>query len=206
MQKFVSKSTMEMIATGEEAKLGGSRRPITAMFTDVRGFTSFSEKHSPEEVIETLNLYLDVQTQIIDNHNGVVDKFLGDGIMSVFSGENRTEDAIEAAIHIQRELRKMNARRKSWKDTILEVGIGISCGDAVLGSIGSQDRMDFTAIGDTVNLASRICGLAGAGEIMVTEQVVEQLKGKFEPRSEGKFSIKGKQNQVPVFKIPFLQS
>jgi len=206
MQKFVSSSTMEMIAGGHEAKLGGSRRPITAMFTDIRGFTSFSEKHSPEEVIEILNLYLDLQTQIIQNHKGVVDKFLGDGIMSIFTGDRQTENSIEAAVHIQLELAKMNRRRKSWKDNVLEVGIGISTGDAVLGSIGSQDRMDYTAIGDTVNLASRICGLAASGQIMVTEEIVRLLDGKYKPRSEGKLAIKGKQNQVPVYQIPYQAS
>lgn len=206
MQKFVSKSTMEMIALGHEVKLGGSRSPITAMFTDIRGFTAFSEKHSPEEVIEILNLYLDVQTRIIENHKGIVDKFLGDGIMSVFTGEKQTENAVEAAVHIQRELMKMNHRRKSWKDNVLEVGIGVSAGDAVLGSIGSQDRMDYTAIGDTVNLASRVCGIAAPGEIIVTEEVANKLDGKYEVRSEGKIPIKGKQHEVPVFKIPCLES
>ncbi len=206
MQKFVSSSTMEMIAGGHEAKLGGTRRPITAMFTDIRGFTSFSEKHSPEEVIEILNLYLDLQTQIIQNHKGVVDKFLGDGIMSIFTGDNQTVNAIEAAIHIQRELAKMNNRRKTWKDHVLEVGIGISAGGAVLGSIGSQDRMDYTAIGDTVNLASRLCGIAASGQIMVTEEIIQMLDGKFQSRSEGKLPIKGKQNQVPVYQIPYQSS
>ncbi len=203
MQKYVSTSTMAMIAEGHEARLGGIRTRITAMFTDIRGFTSFSEKHSPEEIVEVLNLYLDVQTQIISNHKGVVDKFLGDGIMSVFTGENQIENAIAAAIHIQRELAKMNQRRKSWKDHVLEVGIGICSGDAVLGSVGSQDRMDYTAIGDTVNLASRICGIAAPAAIMATEDVVQQLDRKYRPQSEGKMPIKGKQNQVPVYRIPY---
>ena len=203
MQKFVSSSTMAMIAGGHEAKLGGSRAPVTVMFTDIRGFTSFSEKHPPEEVIEALNLYLDLQTQIIQNHKGVVDKFLGDGIMSIFTGEQQTENAVEAAVHIQRELSKMNARRKTWKDHVLDVGIGISSGEAVLGSIGSQDRMDYTAIGDTVNLASRICGVAAPGQIMVTEEIIGQLDGKFKSQSEGKIPIKGKQNQVPVYRIAY---
>ncbi len=203
MQKFVSSSTMEMIAGGHEAKLGGARAPVTAMFTDIRGFTSFSEKHAPEEVIEALNLYLDLQTQIIQNHKGVVDKFLGDGIMSIFTGERHTENAVEAAIHIQRELMKMNSRRRNWENHVLEVGIGISAGDVVLGSIGSQDRMDYTAIGDTVNLASRICGVAGPGQIMVTEEVVEHLAGKYKSQSEGKLPIKGKQNQGPVYRVSY---
>ncbi len=206
MQKFVSSSTMEMIAAGNEVKLGGTRQPITAMFTDIRGFTSFSEKHAPEAIVEILNLYLDLQTQIISNHHGVVDKFLGDGIMSVFTGEKQTHHAVAAAIHIQSELAKMNQRRKTWKDNVLEVGIGITAGDAVLGSIGSQDRMDYTAIGDTVNLASRICGAAAPGQILVTEEVVEKLDRSYKPQSEGKLPIKGKQNQVAVYKIPYQNS
>jgi adenylate cyclase len=203
MQKFVSSSTMELIANGQEAKLGGTRQPITAMFTDIRGFTSFTEKHSPEEVVEILNLYLDLQTKIISSHRGVVDKFLGDGIMSVFKGKEQTHNAVAAAIRIQAEVAKMNQWRMTWKNNMLEVGIGITAGDAVLGSIGSQDRMDYTAIGDTVNLASRICGLAAPGEILVTKEVAEKVHRSHKAQSEGNITIRGKLKQVPVYRIPY---
>lgn len=203
MQKFVSRSTMEMIATSGEAKLGGARKTIIAMFTDIRNFTTFSEKRWPEEVVETLNHYLDVQTRIIHNHSGVVDKFLGDGIMSVFSGDRMALNAVEAAVDIQRTVAQLNAQRKEAEEALLHVGIGIASGVAVLGSIGSRDRMDYTAIGDTVNLASRLCSIAGPAEIFVTEDVVKRIKKDYAVVSEGHLPIRGKRNQVPVFRVPY---
>jgi class 3 adenylate cyclase len=203
MQKFVSRSTMEMIATSGEAKLGGARKTIIAMFTDIRNFTTYSERSWPEEVVETLNYYLDVQTRIIHEHGGVVDKFLGDGIMSVFSGERMALNAIEAAVDIQRTLARLNAERKAAGEPVLHVGAGVASGVAVLGSIGSRDRMDFTAIGDTVNLASRLCDIAGPSEIFVSEDVVKRIKKDYKILSEGQLPIKGKRNQVPVFKVPY---
>jgi adenylate cyclase len=203
MQKFVSRSTMEMIVTSGEAKLGGARKTIIAMFTDIRNFTTFSEKRWPEEVVETLNYYLDLQTRIIHEHSGVVDKFLGDGIMSVFTGERMALNAVEAAVDIQRTVAQLNADRKEGGEAVLHVGIGIASGVAVLGSVGSRDRMDYTAIGDTVNLASRLCSIAGPTEIFVTEDIVRRIKKDYSVLSEGQLPIKGKRNQVPVFKVPY---
>jgi adenylate cyclase len=194
---------MEMIATSGEAKLGGTRKTIIAMFTDIRNFTTYSEKRWPEEVLETLNYYLDLQTRIIDDHSGVVDKFLGDGIMSVFTGERMALNAVEAAVDIQRTVARLNAQRKEADQTVLHVGVGIARGVAVLGSIGSRDRMDYTAIGDTVNLASRLCSIAGPEEILVTEDIVKRIKRDYKILSEGQLPIKGKRNQVPVFKVPY---
>jgi adenylate cyclase len=203
MQKFLSRSTMEMITTSGEAKLGGARKTIIAMFTDIRNFTTYSEKLRPEEVLETLNYYLDVQTRIIHEHSGVVDKFLGDGIMSVFTGERMAMNAVEAAVDIQRTVARLNARRKEADETVLYVGVGIASGVVVLGSIGSRDRMDYTAIGDTVNLASRLCSIAGPEEILVTEDIVNWIKKDYNVFFEGQIPIKGKQNEVPVFKVPY---
>jgi class 3 adenylate cyclase len=203
MQKFVSRSTMEMIATSGEVKLGGTRKTIIAMFSDIRNFTTYSEKSWPEEVVETLNYYLDLQTRIIHEHGGVVDKFLGDGIMSVFSGERMALNAIEAAVDVQRTIARLNAGRKTSGEPVLHVGVGIASGVAVLGSVGSRDRMDYTAIGDTVNLASRLCDIAGPSEIFVSEDVVRRIKKDYRVLSEGQLPIKGKRNQVPVFKVPY---
>ncbi|MDP1676495.1 MAG: adenylate/guanylate cyclase domain-containing protein [Bacteroidota bacterium] len=203
MQKFVSKSTVEMISTGKEMTLGGTRSLICAMFTDIRGFTSFSENKSPEEVVETLNHYLDLQTRVIHEHGGVVDKFLGDGIMSIFRGERMTSNAIEASIHIQKEVALLNIKRKKQKENVLNVGVGIASGIAVLGSVGSHDRMDFTAIGDTVNLSSRLCGIAGPMEIIVTDEIALEIKKLFPSVSQGNIPIKGKKQEVAVHKINY---
>lgn len=203
MQKFVSRSTMQMISEKKEATLGGTRRVITAMFTDIRNFTSVSENRWPEEVVETLNHYLDVQTRIIHDHKGIVDKFIGDGIMSIFTGDKMVANAVTAAIELQRKIHEMNEQRTKDKEIVLEIGVGIATGVAVLGSIGSHDRMDYTAIGDTVNLASRLCGIAGPAQILANEDVIKRLNGQFQSKSEGKIAIKGKQEKVPVYEISY---
>jgi adenylate cyclase len=201
MQKFVSKTTVEMISSGKELTLGGSRSDVCAMFTDIRGFTSFSENHSPEEVVETLNYYLDLQTRVIHEHSGVVDKFLGDGIMAIFRNERMILNAIEASIHIQKEIASLNTLRREQNEVVLNVGVGLATGVAVLGSIGSYDRMDFTAIGDTINLSSRLCGIAGPMEIYVTDEIARSIKETFASVSKGNLPIKGKKQDVPVYKI-----
>lgn len=202
MQKFVSRAAVQMISEKKEATLGGTRRVITAMFTDIRNFTSVAETQWPEEVVVTLNHYLDVQTKIIHETGGVVDKFIGDGIMSFFTGNEMVANSIKAAKRIQQEVDAMNKRRKKNGEIVLEIGIGIATGVAVMGSIGSADRMDYTAIGDTVNLAARLCGVAGANEILVSETVVTRMNGKVKAISAGKIPIKGKQEKVAVFQIP----
>lgn len=203
MQKFVSKSTMEMISSGKQATLGGSRNVICAVFTDVRGFTAFSESRSPEEVVDTLNHYLDIQTQIIQSHGGIVDKFMGDGIMAIFSGDNMITNAIEASIHIQKELSLLNNQRKKQRENVLDVGVGLASGIAVLGSVGSHDRMDFTAIGDTINLASRLCRMAGPKEILTTDAVANKVRKSFPSISRGNLPIKGKKQGVHAYKITY---
>jgi len=202
MQKFVSRAAVQMLSEHKEATLGGTRRVVTVMFTDIRNFTSVSESQWPEEVVVTLNLYLDLQTKIIHNNDGVVDKFIGDGIMSIFSGNDMVKNATTAAIMIQQEVDRLNRQRRKSKEIVLEIGVGIATGVAVMGSIGSSDRMDYTAIGDTVNLASRLCAAAAANEILATEGVVSRLNGDLQTRSAGKIPIKGKQERVAVFQIP----
>src|SRR5690606_9609113 len=109
--------------------------------------------------------------KIIHENGGVVDKFIGDGIMSFFTGNDMVSNAVTAATSIQREVALINKQRKKNNEIALEIGIGLATGVAVMGSIGSADRMDYTAIGDTVNLAARLCGVAGPGEILVSETV-----------------------------------
>lgn len=203
MEKFVSRAIVDMLADGKEATLGGTRRVITIMFTDIRNFTSVSEDLWPEEVVELLNHYLDIQTKIIQRNQGVVDKFLGDGIMALFAGKEMAVNAVTAAIEIQREISRANKLRKRKNELVLSVGIGITIGRAVLGSIGSRDRMDYTVIGDSVNLSSRLCAAADANEILVIEDVVARLNGKIQVASEEKIRVKGKKEEVPVYQVIF---
>ena len=207
MEKFVSRSTLRMLSEHPElATLGGTRKVITVLFSDIRDFTAVSESLWPEEVVESLNHYLDLQTRIIHEHHGMVDKFMGDGIMSIFEGEEMAVHAVTAALCVQEQITQLNEERQAKNEVVLVVGMGIATGRAVLGSIGSRDRMDYTAIGDPVNLASRLCRAAGPFEILITHDVVARLNGKFAVRPERKVVIKGKRTRVSVYQVPLTLS
>jgi adenylate cyclase len=203
MEKFVSRSIVEMLSEGKEATLGGARRVVTVMFTDIRNFTSVTESLWPEETVELLNTYLDLQTKIIQEYKGVVDKFLGDGIMALFAGPEMAHNAVRAALKIQRRIARVNLERKRRKEIYLEVGIGITTGHAVMGSIGSRERMDYTVIGDIVNLASRLCAVADPNEIVVSGDVVSRLNGEFRISAARDVSLKGKKDTIPVYQIEY---
>ncbi|MBC8043209.1 MAG: HAMP domain-containing protein [Rhizobacter sp.] len=202
MQRFMSDLTVEMIKqSGQEISLGGERRLITVMFTDVRGFTSMSEQMEPESVVEVINVYLNLQTDVIQRHGGSVDKFLGDGIMALFTGDKMTDRAIEAALEIQQAIQLLNAQRSQTGVKEMAVGIGINSGYAVLGNIGAQSRMDFTAIGDTVNLASRLCSASAPFATLVSEGVLEYAQFKYLLKNHQEITVKGKAKPVQVYEV-----
>jgi class 3 adenylate cyclase len=203
MQKYVSQATMEMIAEKKEATLGGTRRVVTAMFTDIRNFSALTEERWPEEVVETLNEYLTLQTPIIHDHGGMVDKYIGDGIMCLFSGPQMVDNAVKAAIEIQRAFNVFNADRKKKNAVILTVGIGIATGRAVIGSVGSPDRMDHTAIGDTINFAARLCNTADSFQIFINEVAKARLNSSFRVVEGGALPIKGRQIKIPYYQVTY---
>lgn len=193
MEKYVSKSTVKMISeteTGlydEEPK----RSNITVFFSDVRGFTSYSEKHDPLDVVKNLNEIFDIQVAIIEKNEGDIDKFVGDEIMAVFPTPAK---AFKAAVEIQKEMQKFNADRKE----LFEIGIGINSGDAVVGSIGSGSHFDWTAIGDTVNLGARLCGAAKAGKIVLSQDSFKKIKTNLTP-IESEINVKGKEKSIKIY-------
>jgi len=177
MQKFVSGSTLNLIRNETaNMSLGGSKRVQTILFSDIRGFTAMSEKREPDEVVEVINFYLNLQTQIIRRHGGDIDKFIGDEIMSVFdSGDGKgLHNAVAAAMEIQRVMSQENECRAEQGMITVAVGIGINRGEVVAGNMGSADRMDFTSVGAPVNLASRLCSHAPGGEILLPKELYEE--------------------------------
>jgi len=148
--------------------LRGKRNEATVIFTDIRGFTKYSDEKEPEEVVNTLNLYFETATRIILEHNGYVDKFIGDAVLGVFGiparRDNHVELAVRAAIAMRDEFLKLTEQGLEFYG---RVGIGINSGIVVSGNIGSQTKMEYTVIGDCVNIASRLNGLAGRSEIIV---------------------------------------
>ncbi|MBN1898624.1 MAG: HAMP domain-containing protein [Spirochaetes bacterium] len=199
MQKYVSKSTVEMISKKEDTKveMGGKRKKITLFFSDIRGFTAFSEARAPEEVISMLNNYLSFQADIIHANGGSVDKFVGDEVMAVFEGAGGTEMAIKSAIQIQKKISELGEKRVDK----ISVGIGIHAGIAIVGNMGSKDRMDYTAVGDNVNTAARICQAARADQILVTAETYKEVRNKFKPGKTYKIMAKGKSQPLILYEI-----
>lgn len=195
MQKYVSKSTQKMISEAQttERYATPERKEITVFFSDVRGFTSFSESHDALEVINRINELFDIQVPIIEKHGGDIDKFVGDEIMALFPDP---ASAFKAALEIQHFMRKLN---KTKKDS-LPIGIGISFGEAIVGDIGSSNSLDWTAIGDTVNLAARLCGSAQANKIILSEYAFKKIKTNLKIE-EGSIRVKGKNKSLKIYSI-----
>jgi adenylate cyclase len=202
---YVSEEVAErLVAEGETA---GGRREVVVLFSDIRGFTSYSEAADPAEVVVRLNAYFDAMVGAITEHGGVVDKFIGDAIMAVFGGLVPLEDPSGAALRASREMRHrlVDLNRRWAKEGIspFETGIGLHRGEVLQGSIGSADRKDFTVIGDAVNTASRLEGLTkelGCAVVM-SEAVHERLPDDLaaECRSLGEAPVKGRRAAVALF-------
>jgi adenylate cyclase len=199
LQKFVSRGTMKAILGSDdrEVSLGGERRSVAILFADIRGYTAFSEKREPEEVVEVLNDYFQHISDIVTENHGDIDKFVGDEIMAVFAGANRSKHAVECSIAIMDVMEEM--RTKSHAD--LRIGIGVNVGDVVVGAMGSSERKDFTVLRDHVNLAARLCGQAGPDETWVSRSVLDQLPGKLSEKARAiePISVKGKTNKIEVY-------
>jgi adenylate cyclase len=201
LQKFVSGGTMLAIRdSAGEIRLGGQRRRATMLFSDIRGYTAFSERVDPEVVVEMLNLYFQHQAEIVQHHGGDVDKYVGDQLLAVFQGENMVGDAVRAAIRIQEQTAELSREHPEWD---LSLGIGINVGDVVMGAMGSTDRMDYTVLGDNVNLAARLCSHAGAGRILLSESARDAVEGcpEFTTSTLPPIAVKGKRAPVPVFEV-----
>ena len=206
MQKFVSKLTVQMIKERGGTRLRpaeGERHHVTILFSDVRNFTTIAERLEPEQIVRLINIYFHLQTEIIEKHGGVVDKFMGDQIMAIFPSKNMLESAVAAAVEIQRRLRELNKRRSAAGEVILEVGIGINQGYAVLGNMGSKHRMDYTVIGDVVNIAARLCSIAKAGQIIASLGALKALNGKYPTNRLQPIIVKGRSSPIDICEIDY---
>lgn len=178
--KFHGSSVTENLLQ-QEVSVGGTRKEVTVFFSDIRGFTKFSEGHTPEEVVSMLNEYFAVMVGIINRHGGVVDKFIGDAIMAVWgvpAGSDRdTENALKACLEMRSALFTLNASRRERGLTEIQIGMGLHAGAAISGTIGSEERMEFTVIGDTVNVTSRIESSTKHFEVdlLVSDEVFNRL-------------------------------
>lgn len=197
----------ELLKNPDKLKLGGEKKNLAILFSDVRGFTTLSEKLSPEELTSFLNEYLDHMTNIILENRGTVDKYIGDAIMSFWGAPIKDPEHVQLSVKTAVEMMdKMHQLRVDWKKRGLpdiDIGIGINCGDVVVGNMGSHKRFDYTCLGDHVNLASRLEGLNKmyGTHIIVSEFVVEKLEGKFALRELDLVTVKGKKQPVKILEV-----
>ena len=208
--RYVSKQVAEKVFENPDTflnKLKGERKEVSILFADIVGFTSMSEKLLPEEVVKILNTYLSSMVSAVFKHNGTLDKFIGDCVMAVFGApivlENSSLSAVNCAIEIQREVSALNLERKSMGLSDINIGIGINTGIAVVGNIGSKERLDYTVIGDNVNLASRLQSTANALKvpIIVSLEVIKKIEGKIDYRQLESVQLKGISSPVKIFSI-----
>ena len=206
MQKFVSPITRKMIKKSlftNSRTLSSQKSEVALLFSDVRNFSGFAQKHSPEIVVKVINIYLELQAHIVIKNSGSVDKFMGDQVMAVFEGRHSHTNLIKAAVEIQNTISDLNVQRKKQNEEILNVGIGINIGAAVIGNIGSSERMDCTVVGDVVNITSRFCDVAKAGQIITSTELYSRIQPVYAASNLGTLKIKGRDELIEICEIKF---
>lgn len=204
MEKYLSQSTVDSIKQNRDLsqlKLGGERKYVTALFSDVRGFTSLSEKMSPEDVVVLLNTYLNLQTTVIHYWGGSVDKYVGDEVMAIFEGRGNEINAVRAALEIQRYCSALNVARSADRQTPVFIGIGLNSGDVVMGNMGSESHMDHTVIGDNINIAARLCSIAQPGQVLVSKATANEIGDQATCKALPPVALKGKDKPVEISEV-----
>ena len=203
---YVSPKVAEGILSAKNPiSLAGSRELVTVLFADLRGFSFQSRKMSPEEMVELLNAYFGIMVEVVSRYEGTLDKFIGDCVMALFGAPVAIEDdavkAVQCAVDMQDEVSRYSRRQKQRGNPYLYLGIGINRGEVLVGNIGSPRRMDYTAIGETVNLAARFQEYARGGEIIISDSVYQCVKEKFQLKALAPGIIKGANSRIPLYVV-----
>jgi adenylate cyclase len=206
LERFLSSVIVEKIlASPDEIRLGGENQVATILFADIRGFTRLSERLPPQKIVELLNEYFSEMTDLIFDNGGTLDKYLGDGIMALFGAPwPKPDDAqrsVKTASEMQRALTALNRQWQARGQEPLQMGLGINTGQVTAGNIGCSKRMDYTVIGDAVNLASRLCTHAAGGQILISESTFKEIHGGFPAQRLESIKVKGKAAPVEVYEI-----
>lgn len=205
--KFHGSSVTENLLQSGEVQLGGMRKQVVVFFSDIRGFTQFSETRTPEDVVSMLNEYFSVMVRIIEQNGGIVDKFIGDAIMAVWGTPSSTGDdaymATKACLEMRKGLLELNQRRLARGEEPIKIGMGLHCGETISGTVGSDNRMEFTVIGDTVNNASRIEAATKAfgTDLLVSQDMARLLQGRIMLSEAGEVEVKGKATAQRLYKV-----
>ncbi len=206
--RFVSRDVFnELMADPTRARLGGERREMTVLFSDIRGFTTFSEKGRAEDVVGQLNEYFTRMVAVLFRHQATVDKFVGDMVMALFGAPladpDHADHAVSAGLEMLAELAKLNAGWAAEGRPTLDIGVGVNTGEMVAGNIGSDTIMSYTVIGDAVNLGSRLESLNKQYKthIIISDQTRIRLKGRYDIESLGSVVVKGKSEEVAIYEV-----
>jgi class 3 adenylate cyclase len=206
LQRYVSFNVVEqLISHPEELKLGGSRRKVSVLFSDIQGFTGLLAAKEPEQIIQQLNEYLTEMTDLIFSFGGMVDKFVGDAIIGIFGalGEqpDDTRRAVRCAIAMQRRLCGLQEKWRAAGAPVFNSRIAVNTGEVIMGNVGSPQRMDFTAIGEPVNVASRLQAVANVGSVVICTACYEEVKDVLEVRDQGAITLRGMSEPVRVYEV-----
>jgi adenylate cyclase len=210
-QRLLSPNLVEQVVSGKlQLEKGGALSEVTLLFSDIRGFTAMSEKSEPPEIVRMLNEYFELMVDVVFKHEGTLDKFVGDEIIALFGAPvaipNAEKKAVECALDMMQVLSEFNRTRAAEGQEEIKIGIGINTGTVVTGAIGSSRALQYTAIGDAVNTASRLCSLAKAGEVLVSEGTYGKVGAAVSATALPPVRVKGKTDALRVWNITGLRS
>ena len=202
MPEYVVK---QLLNSPDSFALGGVNQTVTVLFADIRGFTSLAEKEKPDKVVSLLNRYFSVMSEVIFDHGGTLDKYIGDGLMAIFGAPTASEEdalnAVKAAVTMQKRLAKLNEELRVEGFSAISIGIGLHTGEALIGYIGSDKRSEYTAIGDTVNLASRLESNAQGGQILMSDATATASGNRIPVNTLEPMSVKNRVQPVKVLEV-----
>ena len=203
-KKYVSKNIVDKLLENEDSlNLGGTESDITILFSDIRGFTSMSEKLNPTQIVKLLNKYFQSMIDVVFKYNGTLDKIVGDELMVLYGvplkNDMDTENAVNTAIEMFKKLDKFNSHIVKEGFEPFRIGIGINKGKAVSGNIGSEQQMNYTVIGDTINLGARLCSHAKSGEILISNSVKDHISKEHNFKKIPPIHVKGKAKPIEVW-------
>jgi adenylate cyclase len=205
-ERLLSPSLVDQVVSGQlRLEKGGELRRLTVLFSDIRGFTSMSEKMQAQEVISMLNEYFEEMVDVLFRHQGTLDKYVGDEIMALFGAPLFSPDdarnAVNCSLEMLKRLRDFNQLRQMRNEVPIQIGIGINTGEAVFGALGSTKTMQYTVVGDMVNTASRLCSVAQPGEVIVSESTFRELGDRYETIELPPARVKGKAQAIRVWNV-----
>lgn len=207
VRRYVSPEVSEQILRDPERylKLGGESRKVTTLFADIRGFTLYAQTHAANRVVELLNLIFRELTDVVFRWRGTFDKYLGDAIMAIYgapvSYQDDTLRAIRTALDMQAAFGALRAQWVDEEERSLSLGVGIHTGEAVVGNIGTERLMDYTAVGDAVNIAQRLEELAEGGQVLITADTLQQVQRRATVRYYGARVLRGRQEETAIYEL-----